>query len=168
MAGWTLAADVYVNASDDAQATTIKARLRGRPEVERSSGGRADAQMGGAPIEISGCPITPPIASTGHCLNPPPTPDLAASRRYRADQRTIGPAPETRDRRPDRVAAPGGNWLAKIVGIYADYGNPKGQIAVNYAALTRRFPRRRKPDLACASRHPNSGADIGTARTIWT
>ena len=38
------------------------------------------------------------------------------------------------------VPAPGGNWPLEIVGIYADYGNPKGQIAVNYAALTRRFP----------------------------
>ena len=27
-----------------------------------------------------------------------------------------------------------------MAGIYADYGNPKGQIAVNFAALTRRFP----------------------------
>ena len=27
-----------------------------------------------------------------------------------------------------------------MVGIYADYGNPKGQIAVNFAALTRHFP----------------------------
>jgi len=38
------------------------------------------------------------------------------------------------------VPAPGGNWTLAIVGIYADYGNPKGQIAVNFAALTRRFP----------------------------
>jgi putative ABC transport system permease protein len=38
------------------------------------------------------------------------------------------------------VPAPGGNWPLEIVGIYADYGNPKGQIAVNFAALTRRFP----------------------------
>src|SRR5690348_18155771 len=35
---------------------------------------------------------------------------------------------------------PGGNWSLEIVGMYADYGNPKGQIAVNFAALTRRFP----------------------------
>jgi putative ABC transport system permease protein len=27
-----------------------------------------------------------------------------------------------------------------VIGIYADYGNPKGQIAVNFAALTRHFP----------------------------
>ncbi len=38
------------------------------------------------------------------------------------------------------VPAPGGDWPLEIVGIYADYGNPKGQIAVNFAALTRRFP----------------------------
>jgi putative ABC transport system permease protein len=38
------------------------------------------------------------------------------------------------------VPASGGNWPLEIIGIYADYGNPKGQIAVNFAALTRRFP----------------------------
>ena len=38
------------------------------------------------------------------------------------------------------MPAPGGTWPLEIVGIYADYGNPKGQIAVNFAALTRRFP----------------------------
>ena len=47
--GWLdgrLAADVYVSAKDDAQATAIKAWLRGRPEVEAIlPGGRADAQF---------------------------------------------------------------------------------------------------------------------------
>jgi putative ABC transport system permease protein len=38
------------------------------------------------------------------------------------------------------VPAEGGNWRLEVVGIYADYGNPKGQIAVNIAAFTRRFP----------------------------
>jgi putative ABC transport system permease protein len=38
------------------------------------------------------------------------------------------------------VPAPGGDWTLEVAGIYADYGNPKGQIAVNFAALTRRFP----------------------------
>jgi putative ABC transport system permease protein len=42
----------------------------------------------------------------------------------------------------DRIEVPasGGSWPLNVVGIYADYGNPKGQIAVNFAALTRRFP----------------------------
>jgi putative ABC transport system permease protein len=38
------------------------------------------------------------------------------------------------------IPAIGGNWKVEIVGIYADYGNPKGQVAVNIAAFTRRFP----------------------------
>ncbi len=38
------------------------------------------------------------------------------------------------------VPAPGGNWTLEVVGIYPDYGNPKGQIGVNIAALIRRFP----------------------------
>src|ERR1700726_4820528 len=50
-----LAADVYLNAGDNTQATEIKAWLRQRPEVEAIlPGGRADAQIGGAPIEILG------------------------------------------------------------------------------------------------------------------
>ena len=36
------------------------------------------------------------------------------------------------------VPAPGGNW--PVIEVHADYGNPKGQVAVNFAALTRRFP----------------------------
>ena len=38
------------------------------------------------------------------------------------------------------IAAPRRKLELHVVGIYADYGNPKGQIAVNIAALTRRFP----------------------------
>jgi putative ABC transport system permease protein len=38
------------------------------------------------------------------------------------------------------IPAPGSNWPVEVVGIYADYGNPKGQIGINIAALTRRFP----------------------------
>jgi putative ABC transport system permease protein len=38
------------------------------------------------------------------------------------------------------LPAPGGNWTIEVIGIYADYGNPKGQVAVNFAALTRHFP----------------------------
>ena len=52
-----LAADVYVSAASDAQATEIKAWLRERPEVEAIlPGGRADTQLAGAPIEVLGLP----------------------------------------------------------------------------------------------------------------
>jgi putative ABC transport system permease protein len=38
------------------------------------------------------------------------------------------------------LPAPGGNWPLEVIGIYADYGNPKGQVTVNVAALIRHFP----------------------------
>jgi putative ABC transport system permease protein len=137
-----LAADVYVNAADDAQATAIKAWLRGRPEVEAVlPGGRADAQMGGAPIEILGLPDHPTysehwplLESTANAwirLRPGDT-GLISEQLARRLKLAIGDRIE--------VATSGGNWPLEVVGIYADYGNPKGQIAVNYAALTRRFP----------------------------
>ena len=143
--GWLdgrLAADVYVSAKDDAQATAIKAWLRGRPEVAAIlPGGRADAPFRGAPIEILGLPdhVTysehwPLLESTG---NPwvrlrPGDAALVSEQLSRRLKLGIGDRIE--------IPAPGGNWPLEIVGIYADYGNPKGQIAVNYAALTRRFP----------------------------
>ena len=137
-----LAADVYINASSDTQATEIKAWLRGRSEVEAIlPGGRADSQMGGAPIEVLGLsdhatyrdrwPLLESTANAWIRLRPGDT-GLISEQLARRLKLAIG----------DRVdvPAPEGNWTLEVVGIYADYGNPKGQIAVNIAALTRRFP----------------------------
>ena len=137
-----LAADVFINASSDTQATEIKAWLRERPEVEAIlPGGRADSHMGDAPIEVLGLPDHatyrdrwPLLESTANAwirLRPGDT-GLISEQLARRLKLAIG----------DRVdvPAPGGNWTLEVVGIYADYGNPKGQIAVNIAALTRRFP----------------------------
>src|SRR6202012_1007713 len=41
---------------------------------------------------------------------------------------------------PIEGAPPTGRWKTRVIGIYADYGNPKAQIAVNFPALTRHFP----------------------------
>ncbi|HTG07756.1 MAG TPA: ABC transporter permease [Bradyrhizobium sp.] len=137
-----LAADVYINASSDTQAAEIKAWLRERSEVEAIlPGGRADSQMGGAPIEVLGLsdhatyrdrwPLLESTANAWIRLRPGDT-GLISEQLARRLKLAIG----------DRVdvPAPEGNWTLEVVGIYADYGNPKGQIAVNMAALTRRFP----------------------------
>jgi putative ABC transport system permease protein len=137
-----LAADVYINASSDTQATEIKAWLRERSEVQAIlPGGRADSQMGGAPIEVLGLsdhatyrdrwPLLESTANAWIRLRPGDT-GLISEQLARRLKLAIG----------DRVdvPAPEGNWTLEVVGIYADYGNPKGQIAVNIAALTRRFP----------------------------
>ena len=143
--GWLdgrLAADVYINASDDAQATNIKAWLRRRPEVDAIlPGGRADSQINGAPIEILGIP--------DHATYREHWPLLQSSENawIRLRPGDAGFVSEQLARRMNiglgdriEVAAPGGNWTLEVIGIYADYGNPKGQVAVNFGALTRRFP----------------------------
>jgi len=137
-----LAADVYVNASDAAQATEIKAWLRERGEVSAIlPGGRAEVQMAGAPMEILGIadhatyrdhwPLLEATANAWNRLRPGDA-GLISEQLARRLKLGIGDAVE--------VPATGGNWKLEIVGIYADYGNPKGQIAVNIAALTRHFP----------------------------
>ena len=137
-----LAADVYVAAANDAQATDIKAWLRDRPEVEAIlPGGRADTQLLGAPIEVLGLPDHPTYRNNWPLLEAAPNAwirlrpgdtCLVSEQLARRLKLSVG----------DRIDVPasGGNWPLEIVGIYADYGNPKGQIAVNFAALTRRFP----------------------------
>jgi putative ABC transport system permease protein len=137
-----LAADVYVNAANDAQATEIKAWLRERPEVEAIlPGGRADTQLAGAPIEVLGLPDHATYRDNWPLLQSadnawiklrPGNAALVSEQLARRLNLSVG----------DRIEVPasGGNWTLDVAGIYADYGNPKGQIAVNFAALTRRFP----------------------------
>ena len=137
-----LAADVYVNAANDNQAHEIKAWLRERPEVEAIlPGARADTQLAGAPIEVLGLPDHatyrdnwPLLQSTEDAWIKlrPGNAALVSEQLARRLHLSVG----------DRIEVPaaGGNWPLDVVGIYADYGNPKGQIAVNFAALTRRFP----------------------------
>jgi putative ABC transport system permease protein len=137
-----LAADVYINAPDAAQATAIKTWLRERPEVDAIlPGGRADAQLDGAPIEILGIadhatyrdhwPLLQSAANAWTRLRAGDT-CLISEQLARRLKLAIGDFLE--------VPAPAGNWTLEVVGIFADYGNPKGQIAVNIAAFTRRFP----------------------------
>jgi putative ABC transport system permease protein len=137
-----LIADVYLSAANDAQASQIRTWLRDRPEVEAIlPGGRADTQLAGAPIEVLGLPDHPTYRNNWPLLEAAPNAwiklrpgdaCLVSEQLARRLKLSIG----------DRIEVPasGGTWPLEIVGIYADYGNPKGQIAVNFAALTRRFP----------------------------
>jgi putative ABC transport system permease protein len=137
-----LAADVYVNAASEAQATEIRSWLRDRSEVTAVlPGGRADTQLSGMPIEVLGLPDHATYRDNWPLLESgdnawvrlrPGDACLVSEQLARRLKLSIGDRIE--------VPAPGGTWPLEIVGIYADYGNPKGQIAVNFAALTRRFP----------------------------
>jgi putative ABC transport system permease protein len=143
--GWLdgrLAADIYLNASDDAQAAEIKAWLRQRPEVDAIlPGARADVQIDGWPVEILGFADHatyrdrwPLLQSTADVWDRVRNGDAALISEQLSRRAKLGLG--------DRIQtpAPAGNWPLQIVGIYADYGNPKGQIGVNIDAMLRRFP----------------------------
>ena len=143
--GWLdgrLAADIYLNASDDAQAAEIKAWLRQRPEVDAIlPGGRADVQIDGWPVEILGFADHatyrdrwPLLQSTADVWDRVRNGDAALISEQLSRRTKLGLG--------DRIQAPApaGNWPLQIVGIYADYGNPKGQIGVNIDAMLRHFP----------------------------
>jgi putative ABC transport system permease protein len=137
-----LAADIYINAADNAQAIAIKDWLRERSEVQAIlPGGRAETQLDGAPIEILGVsdhatyrdhwPLLRSVDNAWDRLRPGDA-GFVSEQLARRLKLAIG----------DRIElpAPGGNWPLEVAGIYADYGNPKGQVAVNVAALIRHFP----------------------------
>jgi putative ABC transport system permease protein len=143
--GWLdgrLAADIYLNASDDAQATEIKTWLRQRPEVEAIlPGGRADVQIGGWPVEVLGFADHatyrdhwPLLQSTADVWDRVRSGEAALISEQFARRLKLGPG--------DRLQVPtaAGNWPLEVAGIYADYGNPKGQIGVNIDAMLQRFP----------------------------
>jgi putative ABC transport system permease protein len=137
-----LAADVYLNAADDAQARAVTAWLRERPDVSAIlPGGRAETQLAGAPLEILGLPDHATYREHWPLLRAAENswgrlrPGNAA---FVSEQLALHLKLAIGDRID--VPAPGGNWSLEVVGVYADYGNPKVQIAVNFAALTRHFP----------------------------
>ena len=137
-----LAADVYLIASDDAQAAAIKAWLQQRPDVDAIlQGGRAETQMDGAPTEVFGLPNHatysehwPVLQSTADAWARLPAGDtcLVSEQLARRLNLSIG----------DRIElpVPNGTWSLQVAGIYADYGNPKSQLAVNAAAMFAHFP----------------------------
>jgi putative ABC transport system permease protein len=143
--GWLdgrLAADVYISAADNAQSIAIRSWLKDRSEVQAIlSGGRAETQVQSQPVELLGLP--------DHALYRERWPLLETAPRAWT-QLVPGNAAFISEQLSRRlnvrvgdvvgVPAPGGTWEIDIVGIYADYGNPKGQLAVNVAALIRHFP----------------------------
>jgi putative ABC transport system permease protein len=137
-----LAADVYLAANDDAQAGEIKEWLHRRSEVEAVlQGGRSETQIAGMPVEILGLPDHATyrdhwpllqsiagawglLASGDHCF--------ISEQFSRRTNLAAG----------DRIQlpTPTGPWPVQIAGVYADYGNPKSQLAVTAATLIAHFP----------------------------
>ncbi|MDB5628585.1 MAG: transporter permease [Tardiphaga sp.] len=143
--GWLdgrLAAEIYLNAKDDPQAVAIAAWLTQHRAVDAIlPSARTDVQIGGWPVEILGFadhatyrdrwPLLEQRAETWDRLRAGDA-ALISEQLWRRLKLGIG----------DRVTVPtpSGAWSLEIVAIYADYGNPKGQLGVATDALLRHFP----------------------------
>lgn len=143
--GWLdgrLAADVYISAADNAQGIAIRNWLKDRSEVQAIlSGGRAETQVQGQLVELLGLPDHALYRERWPLLETAPrawTQLIPGNAAFISEQ--LSRRLNVRVGDVIEVPAPGGTWELDIVGIYADYGNPKGQLAVNVAALIRQFP----------------------------
>ncbi|MDB5567874.1 MAG: hypothetical protein JWP84_4440 [Tardiphaga sp.] len=143
--GWLngrLAAEIYLNASSEAQAGEIRDWLKQQPEVRAVlPGSRTDVQLSGLPVEVLGFAdhVTyrgqwPLLEATKDAWDRVRAGDAALISEQLARRLKLGIG--------DRfeVPVPSGNWPLEVVAIYADYGNPKGQIGVAIDALVKRFP----------------------------
>jgi putative ABC transport system permease protein len=143
--GWLdgrLAAEVYLNAANDQQALEIRQWLRQRPDVQAVlPGTRAEVQIGGWPVEIIGFADHATYRDNWPLLDK--TSD-AWDRVARGDAALISEqlARRMKLKLGDRITVPatGGSWPLDVVAIYADYGNPRGQIGVAIDALVGHFP----------------------------
>ncbi|MGH6680324.1 MAG: ABC transporter permease, partial [Bradyrhizobium sp.] len=145
-----LTADIYLIASDDAQAARIRSWLRERPEVEAIlQGGRAEARLAGSPVDVFGLPDDatyqrhwPLLQSAGNAWERVRQGNAAFINEQLAHSMNLAPG--------DRITlpTPSGNWPVAVLGIYADYGNPEGQVAVDVRALMTHFPQTPKTRLA--------------------
>jgi putative ABC transport system permease protein len=137
-----LASEVYVSAASDAQAASIKTWLRQRPEVTAIlPGARTEAQLAGQPIELLGLADHatyrdrwPLLEASGNAWTRLQTGDGAFVSEQLSRRLNIRIGDTL------RVPTPAGVWPLQVAAIYADYGNPKGQIAVAIGALIARFP----------------------------
>lgn len=137
-----LAADVYLGAADNAQADSIKAWLRGRRDVLAVlAGGRAETQLDGAPVEVLGLPDDATYHDHWPLLQ---SETQAWAKLARGETCFISEQLSRRMNLPSGsrivLQTPDGDWPLQVSGIYADYGNPKSQLAVDASSLFRHFP----------------------------
>lgn len=164
-----LAADVYLSAANETQAAEIKTWLSRRTDIEALlPGGRADVQIDGAPVEIMGL--------ADHATYRERWPLLRASAnawdRLRTGDAALVSEQLARRHRLDigsrlQVTTPTGSWPLEVIGIYADYGNPKGQFAVNVDALVRHFPATPQIRFGLRVAPEHIAAVIGALRTTF-
>lgn len=145
-----LMADVYLDAASNEQAAEITQWLKQRPEqVAILPGVRAETRVAGQTIELMGLADNaeyrrrwPLLAAAPDAWRGIAQGDAAFVSEQLSRRAGLKPGDTI------RVPTDTGDWPLTIAGIYADYGNPRGQLAVDGDALVRHFPKTPRTRLA--------------------
>ncbi len=145
-----LNSDIYFDAASAADGERIAAWLERRPEVEAILPvWRTETRIAGWPVEVNGVRDHATYREHFALLSASP----AAWDRVRDGDGAL--VSEQLARRMgiglgDRLAIPAshGAWDLAVVGIYPDYGNPKGQVRVNADHLLRHWPEVRRTSFS--------------------
>jgi putative ABC transport system permease protein len=137
-----LAAEVYLNATSDAQGAEIVSWLRQRPEVEAIlPAWRNDVTINTFPVEVIGFADHATYRERWPLLESVP----GVWDKVRAGEGALFSEQLARRLKVQleddvRIPTAGGPWPIKVAGIYPDYGNPKGQIGIDIDALAKHWP----------------------------
>lgn len=134
--GWLdqrLSADLYLTPRDTAQALEIRAWLAGWPGVDAVlPNWRVDLRLQGWPVQLQGIVDHPSYPQHWPLLEQRADawPQLAAGQGAMLSEQL---ARRLRIGLGDRLPMPadGGEQHLRVVGVYADYGNPRGHVLVN-------------------------------------
>lgn len=137
-----LITDVYLDAADRDASARIEEWLRSRPDVETIlPWGRVKIRLAGQPVDLVGARDEATYAGKFPALSF--TPDgWDALRRGDGVLASEQLATRLRLSLGDRidVVTGVGPWRPRIVGVFADYGNPKGQLRTDLDAYMQRWP----------------------------
>ncbi|MBA3326606.1 MAG: ABC transporter permease, partial [Rhodobacteraceae bacterium] len=143
--GWLdrrLAAEVYLTGRDDTEAAALAAWIDSRPEVTaRLPIWSADTRVAGWPTEVYGFSDHPTYRDNWPMLDLAPRGwDLVAAGKAAMVSEQLARRAGLAVGDALAIPTPGGNWEARVAGVYSDYGNAAGQVMVAVEALTARWP----------------------------
>lgn len=138
-----LSAELYINPSNPAQSREMYSWLKQQPNVRAVlPNWEVTVTLQGWPAELFGIVDDPHYRQHWPLLETNGTDPWAHLATDDAVMLSEQLARRLKVRAGDRltIAAPNGTWSPRIVGIYADYGNPKGHLLVNSNHLLRGWP----------------------------
>ncbi|MBF7144818.1 MULTISPECIES: ABC transporter permease [Pseudomonas] len=146
--GQRLTAELYINPASPQQALPLQAWLQQQPEIKAVLPNRdVPLQLDGWPADLYGIIDHPNYREHWPLLEAAAGDPWAQLAHDQALMLSEQLARRLKVAAGDEVQlpTPAGPWAVKVVGIYADYGNPKGHVLVNTDHLLAHWPEQ-KPD----------------------